>query len=72
MLKTNPDGSKDLYIQKQSPGAENEANWLRAPSGKFVLMLRMYGPSEDPSSIIDGTWAPPAVKKAASSIESAR
>jgi hypothetical protein len=62
-LKTNADGSTDLYIQNQSPGAGKESNWLPAPTGKFILMLRMYWPNEDPPSIIDGTWTIPAVKK---------
>ena len=62
-LKTNPDGSIDLYIQKDSPGADKEANWLPAPSGKFILMLRMYWPNETNPSIIDGTWTIPPVRK---------
>ena len=62
-LKANADGSVDLYIQNQSPGADKESNWLPAPTGKFVLMLRMYWPDEKAPSIINGTWAPPAVKK---------
>jgi uncharacterized protein (TIGR03000 family) len=63
-FKYNEDGSLDVYIQKDSPGKEKEANWLPAPSGKFVLMLRLYWPTEMPPSIIDGTWTPPAVKVA--------
>ena len=62
-LKTNPDGSTDLYIQKDLPGKDKESNWLPAPSGDFILMLRMYWPSEKKPSIIDGTWTVPAVKK---------
>ena len=62
-LKANPDGSTDLYIQKDSPGAEKEANWLPAPSGDFVLMLRLYWPDESDPSIIDGSWKIPPVKK---------
>jgi hypothetical protein len=62
-LKANADGSVDLYFQNQSPGADKEANWLPAPAGKFVLMLRMYWPDETPPSIIDGSWKPPAVTK---------
>ncbi len=61
-LKYNDDGSLDLYIQKDSPGKEKESNWLPAPSGKFVLMMRLYWPQETAPSIIDGSWAPPAVK----------
>ena len=62
-LKSNPDGSTDLYIQKDSPGADKEANWLPAPPGDFILMLRMYWPDESDPSIIDGSWKIPPVKK---------
>jgi len=61
-LKHNPDGSVDLYIQYESPGAEKESNWLPAPKDKFILMLRMYWPQETSPSIIDGTWTIPQVK----------
>jgi hypothetical protein len=64
-LKENADGSVTLHLQNESPGADKESNWLPAPKGKFVLMLRMYWPTETPPSIIDGTWQPPAVKMAA-------
>jgi len=59
----NKDGSLDLYIQKDSPGKDKEANWLPAPAGTFILMLRLYWPREKPPSIIGGTWKPPAVKR---------
>jgi hypothetical protein len=62
-LKTNADGSTDLYIQNQSPGADKESNWLPAPAGKFILMLRLYWPNENDPSIIDGSWKIPPVKK---------
>ncbi len=62
-LQTNPDGSTDLYIQKDSPGKDKESNWLPAPPGGFILMLRMYWPNEADPSIINGTWAIPAAKK---------
>src|SRR5215470_374185 len=64
-LKANSDGSIDLYIQKDSPGSDKESNWLPAPAGKFILMLRMYWPHESDPSILDGTWTPQAVKKVA-------
>jgi hypothetical protein len=63
-LKSNADGSTDLYIQKDSPGADKEANWLPAPSGDFVLMLRLYWPDESDPSIIDGSWKIPPVEMA--------
>ena len=63
-LKANPDGSIDVYIQNTSPGKAKESNWLPAPKGRFVLMLRMYWPRETPPpSILDGTWTPPPVTK---------
>jgi hypothetical protein len=62
-LKANPDGSVDLYIRKDSPGADKESNWLPVPAGKFILMLRMYWPDETNPSIIDGTWTIPPVRK---------
>jgi hypothetical protein len=63
-LHTNPDGSVDLLIQAESPGPDKESNWLPAPTGDFVLMLRMYWPKETAPSILDGTWKVPAVTKA--------
>ena len=61
-LKKNADGSVDLYLQAENPGPERESNWLPAPSGKFILMLRLYWPKEKPPSILDGTWVIPPVK----------
>ncbi|MDH2384514.1 DUF1254 domain-containing protein [Bradyrhizobium sp. CER78] len=62
-LKQNPDGSTDLYLQKDSPGKDKESNWLPAPEGDFILMLRMYWPQEADPSIINGTWTVPPAKK---------
>lgn len=61
-LKKNADGSVDLYLQAANPGPEKQSNWLPAPPGKFVLMLRLYWPKETPPSIIDGTWTIPPVR----------
>ena len=63
-FKANADGSVDLYFQKDSPGTDKEPNWLPAPSDEFVLMMRLYWPSEKPPSLLDGTWKPPEVKQA--------
>jgi len=60
-LKTNADGSVDLYIQHETPGPQKESNWLPCPDDKFILMLRLYWPSEKTPSILDGTWKPPSV-----------
>jgi len=53
----------DLYLQKENPGSEKESNWLPAPDGRFILMLRLYWPEETPPSIIDGTWVAPAIEQ---------
>ena len=63
-FKVNADGSLDLYIQHDSPGKDKEQNWLPAPSDAFVLMMRLYWPSDKAPSILDGTWKPPQVKEA--------
>ena len=61
-LAPNPDGSLDLYIQRESPGKERESNWLPAPAkGSFTMNLRLYWPSED---ALDGAWKPPVVEVA--------
>jgi hypothetical protein len=62
-LKKNADGSVDLYLQANSPGKDKESNWLPAPEGDFVLMLRMYWPSPTAPTILDGSWQIPAVKQ---------
>jgi hypothetical protein len=65
-MKKNADGSLTLYIQKDSPGADKEANWLPAPNDTIYLVMRLYGPKATPPSILppgEGTWQPPAIKR---------
>ncbi|HEY7580461.1 MAG TPA: DUF1254 domain-containing protein [Acetobacteraceae bacterium] len=64
-LKRNDDGSVDLYVQQESPGPDKASNWLPAPAGRFILMMRLYWPREPDPSILDGTWTIPAVARAA-------
>lgn len=59
-LKYNPDGSLDLWIQRDSPGVNEESNWLPAPqNGEFTLNLRLYWPTIEAYT---GSWAPPALR----------
>ena len=59
-LVPNTDGSVDIYIQNAAP-AGHESNWLPAPSGKFILWLRVYIPGE---AILQGKYAvPPVVER---------
>jgi hypothetical protein len=63
-LATNPDGSIDIYVQNRAPAKDKQANWLPAPNGPFVLMMRMYWPNESPPTILDGSWKPPPIHPA--------
>ncbi|WP_247390029.1 MULTISPECIES: DUF1254 domain-containing protein [unclassified Bradyrhizobium] len=63
-MKKNVDGSLTLHIQKDSPGADKESNWLPAPNGPIYLVMRLYWPKTETPSILpagSGTWQPPAI-----------
>ncbi|MDR3587219.1 MAG: DUF1214 domain-containing protein [Desulfosporosinus sp.] len=58
-LVPNADDSVDIYIQNTAP-AGCESNWLPAPSGKFILWLRVYMPG---AAILGGKYnVPPVVE----------
>ncbi len=66
-MKKNEDGSLTLYIQKDSPGKEMEANWLPAPNDKIYLVMRLYWPKTEAPSILPagaGSWSPPGIVQA--------
>lgn len=56
-LVPNADGSVDIHIQNTAP-AGDESNWLPAPSGNFILWLRVYLPGK---AILEGQYKVPAV-----------
>ena len=58
-LAQNPDGSLNIYIQHTAP-AGHESNWLPAPTGHFILWLRVYVPGQ---AILDGKYEVPPVLK---------
>ncbi|MDF2999027.1 MAG: hypothetical protein K0R27_4664 [Xanthobacteraceae bacterium] len=63
----NADGSLTLYLQHESPGKAKEANWLPAPKGEFIAMMRMYWPRPEAPSILPpgkGTWQPAPIVQA--------
>jgi len=59
-FKYNADGSLDLTIQHENPGADKEANWLPAPKGPLGVTMRIYAPK---AVALDGRWNPPVVKR---------
>jgi hypothetical protein len=55
-LKKDADGGYTFYIQNASPGADKEANWLPAPKGPFMVIMRLYWPKP---VALDGKWKQP-------------
>jgi len=60
-LVPDPHGGYTFYIQNESPGQDKESNWLPAPKGLFVLVLRLYWPKPD---ALNGVWKAPKPVKA--------
>ena len=54
------DGSITIYFQHASPGPKHQSNWLPAPAGPFIVVLRMYWPKQE---ALDGTWKVPPMTK---------
>ncbi|MCK1288623.1 DUF1254 domain-containing protein [Bradyrhizobium sp. 44] len=64
IMNKSADGSLTLYIQSKSPGKDKESNWLPAPDGPIYLVMRLYWPKTETSSILPigkGTWPPPGI-----------
>ncbi len=59
-LNYNDDGSLDLYMGHESPGADREPNWLPAPQRPLGVTMRLYGPRPE---ILDGRWNPPPLER---------
>ena len=51
-LVPNANGSIDIYIQN-TPPTGHESNWLPAPTGDFLLFLRVYVPGP---AILNGSY----------------
>lgn len=60
-MKQAPDGSLTIYIQRDSPGADKESNWLPTPNGPFFMVTRFYGPKP---ALLDKTWKQPNITPA--------
>jgi len=60
-LKHDADGGVTLYVQHDSPGKDEESNWLPAPSGPFLMFLRLFWPKPE---ALDGKWKQPPLQRA--------
>jgi hypothetical protein len=60
-LKTNDDGTLDLWIGHDDPGEGKRANWLPAPAGPFTMTLRAYLPAR---SLLNGDYRLPPMTAA--------
>lgn len=59
-LQRDADGGITLYVQRDSPGAEKEGNWLPANDGPFFMAMRLYWPKPE---ALSGAWEPPPLKR---------
>ena len=59
-LKRDADGGVTLYVQYDSPGKDKESNWLPAPSGPFLMFLRLFWPKPE---ALDGKWKQPPLQR---------
>ncbi len=67
-MTKNEDGSVTIYIQKDSPGEDKEANWLPAPNDTAYMVMRLYWPKPETEAVSilpvgKGTWSPPGIVK---------
>lgn len=60
-LKKDADGGYTIHVQHESPATSDESNWLPAPEGPFVLIMRLYWPKQE---ALDGTWKAPPLQPA--------
>jgi hypothetical protein len=66
-MNKNTDGALTLYIQKDSPGKDKEANWLSASADTIYLVMHLYGPKTEAPSILPagaGSWNPSGIVQA--------
>jgi hypothetical protein len=59
-LQRDASGGLTLYVQNTPPGADKEANWLPAPSGPFMMALRLYWPRPE---AFNGAWKQPPLHR---------
>ena len=55
------DGGITFDIQAGAPNPGREPNWLPAPTGPFMVVMRLYWPKP---AALDGSWQAPRLRKA--------
>jgi hypothetical protein len=59
-LLRDADGGLTLIIQNESPGKDEEANWLPTPKGPFSVVMRIYWPKPE---ALNGQWTAPQLRR---------
>lgn len=59
-MKYNADGSLDIHVQPETPGADKESNWLPTPRDNFFIIMRLYWADQ---TIVDGLWPDPVLRR---------
>lgn len=59
-FKRDADGGLTLLIQHESPRKDKEANWLPAPKGSFLMVMRLYWPKAE---ALEGKRPAPPLKR---------
>lgn len=57
-LLRGSDSSVTIVVSATRP-TQTDANWLPAPQGAFMLVLRVYDPAPQ---VLDNTWSPPVIQ----------
>jgi hypothetical protein len=59
-LHYGPGRSLKIYVQHEAPRGRRRANWLPAPAGRFLLVIRLFEPRR---AAIGGRWTPPRISR---------
>ena len=59
-FKFDDDGGLTPHVQSESPGKDEEANWLPASKGSFWVVLRLYVPKPE---ALEGKWIAPPLNR---------
>ncbi len=59
-LSPEANGDLRLLVQHTPPSSDHAANWLPSPSGRFALVLQLFGPK---AHALSGAWSPPPLRR---------